>query len=170
MLPRPVLGSVLFFLAASGTVAGLVPWAISGWRTGPPLLGRVPDRLAGLALLVAALAALVHCFARFAVEGRGTPAPIAPTERLVVSGLYRFVRNPMYLAVLGVILGQALWLGGRELYWYAALVWLTVHVFVVSYEEPTLRRRHGATYAAYQAGVRRWRPRFTPWPGPASDR
>lgn len=165
---RSVAGTVLFFLVAPANVAGLVPWLISRWRPGPPLLGPLVDRTAGPVLVACGLAALVHSFARFALEGRGTPAPVAPTERLVVSGLYRHVRNPMYVAVLAVVLGQALWLGNRDLLAYAALLATAFHAFVVLYEEPTLRRRHGSDYVLYSSAVRRWWPRWRPWPGPAT--
>ncbi len=106
---------------------------------------------------------LVECFARFAIKGRGTPAPIAPTEHLVVSGLYRYVRNPIYLAVLAVIVGQALLLGSVGLLEYAGLVWLLFHGFVVAYEEPTLRRQFGPSYDMYRTNVPRWWPRMKPW-------
>ena len=78
-------------------------------------------------------------FARFALEGLGTPAPIAPTQRLVVTGLYRYVRNPIYIAVVAVIFVQALLFGDWRLLWYGALLWLAFHLFVVMYEEPTLK-------------------------------
>ena len=101
--------------------------------------------------------------ARRVAEGRGTPAPVAPTERLVVGGLYRYVRNPMYLAVVAVIIGQGLALGQPVLLGYAAAVWLTVASFVRWYEEPTLARRFGAQYQAYRRAVPAWRPRVRPW-------
>src|SRR5919108_2873672 len=98
--PAAAAGSALFFAAAPGVVAGLVPWWLTGWRVRGPLAHWAPVRLAGLILLVLGAIVLVRAFARFAVEGRGTPAPVAPTERLVIGGLYRHVRNPMYLAVV----------------------------------------------------------------------
>jgi protein-S-isoprenylcysteine O-methyltransferase Ste14 len=105
----------------------------------------------------------VGSFARFALQGLGTPAPIAPTRDLVVTGLYRFVRNPMYLAVSAVILGQALVLGDWRLVVYGGVFWLACHLFVVNYEEPTLQRTFGAEYEAFRANVPRWIPRLTPW-------
>jgi protein-S-isoprenylcysteine O-methyltransferase Ste14 len=154
-----VLGSLGFLVLAPGTLAGYVPWAITGWRAQPPFLGWPGSRAAGAVALVAGLAVLLDAFARFALEGRGTPAPVAPTERLVVSGLYRHVRNPMYLAVLAIVLGEALVLGSRALVLYAALVGLGSHLFVVTYEEPTLRRRYGREYEEYCSAVGRWLPR-----------
>jgi protein-S-isoprenylcysteine O-methyltransferase Ste14 len=152
-----VVGSLVFLVVAPGTVAGLIPWWITRWRFEAPLLGWA-GRIAGGLLVAAGVLGLLDSFARFALVGRGTPAPIAPTERLVVSGLYRHVRNPMYLAVVSIIFGQALLFGSTTLLWYGALVWLAFHLFVLFYEEPTLRRRYGGEYDRYRAAVRRWQP------------
>ena len=157
------LGSFVFFWIAPATVGGLIPYLLTDWRTEPPLLGGSLGRILGGLLIAGGTAAVVESFARFAIQGRGTPAPIAQTERLVVSGLYRHVRNPMYVGVLAAIVGQAVLLGRVVLLGYAALVWLLFHSFVLLYEEPTLRSRFGASYDGYRAGVRRWRPRLTPW-------
>jgi protein-S-isoprenylcysteine O-methyltransferase Ste14 len=119
--------------------------------------------LAGAVLIVAGAGALLHAFARFVVEGGGTPAPLAPTERLVVGGLYRHVRNPMYVAVGATIAGQALLLGRPLLLAYAAAFWLVVAAFVRGYEEPTLSARYGEEYAAYRRAVPAWWPRLRPW-------
>jgi protein-S-isoprenylcysteine O-methyltransferase Ste14 len=100
---------------------------------------------------------------RFFVEGFGTPAPVAAPERLVVGGVYRYVRNPMYVAVLAAIVGQALLLGRLELLLYAGAAWLVVAAFVRWYEEPTLARRFGADYEAYRRAVPAWWPRLRPW-------
>jgi protein-S-isoprenylcysteine O-methyltransferase Ste14 len=156
------VGSGIFLFAAPGVVAGLVPWLLTGWHsTGPPTvvaaLGAFLIGVGGAVLLIA--------FARFVTEGRGTPAPIAPTERLVVGGLYRHVRNPMYVAVGATIVGQALLLGRPLLLVYAALFWLVVAAFVYGYEEPTLSARYGEEYAAYRHAVRAWWPRLRPWHG-----
>ena len=102
----------------------------------------------------------MHAFARFVTEGAGTPAPIAPTERLVVGGAYRYVRNPMYLAVLGVIVGQALLLGQLLLFTYAAVVAAIMAVFVRAYEEPVLSRKFGREYDDYRRHVPGWWPRL----------
>jgi protein-S-isoprenylcysteine O-methyltransferase Ste14 len=161
--PAAAAGSALFFAAAPGVVAGLVPWWLTGWRVRGALASWAPVRIAGLILLVLGAVVLVQAFARFTVEGRGTPAPVAPTERLVIGGLYRYVRNPMYLAVVAVIIGQGLALGQPVLLGYAAAVWLTVASFVRGYEEPTLARRFGGQYQAYRRAVPAWRPRIRPW-------
>jgi protein-S-isoprenylcysteine O-methyltransferase Ste14 len=161
------LGSLAFLVIAPGTVAGLVPWWLSRWRLKPPLLGWPLGRALGVVLLIAGLAVLVDSFARFALEGRGTPVPAFPTKRLVVSGLYRFVRNPMYLAVVSTIVGQGALFGSKEVLGYAALVGLAFHAFVVLYEEPRLRRRYGSEYSSYCAAVNRWVPRAGGWRGVA---
>ena len=158
----PILGSFLFFLAAPGTVAGWIPYAITGWRTGSVLGGLAPVRTLGVTLIVVATVALIECFARFALIGRGVPAPVAPTTTLVVSGLYRHCRNPMYVAVVTAILGQALVFGSASLLLYAAVVWLAFHLFVLAYEEPTLARQF-TNYRDYKQHVPRWIPRLRPW-------
>ena len=159
-----VLGSALFLILAPGVVAGFVPWWISGWEV-QPLLGFRFIRVVGVLVIAVSILALLESFARFALQGLGTPAPILPTRNLVVNGLYRYVRNPMYLAVVLVILGQAMIFGNVSLLAYGALVWLICHLFVLAYEEPTLRRTFGPEYDAFCANVPRWIPRLRPWSG-----
>src|SRR5216684_9077619 len=134
-----ILGSALFLVIAPGAVAGLGPWWISRWQMQAPLLGFFPIRVAGGLLIAAGLPVLLDSFARFALKGLGTPAPVFPTRHLVITGLYRFVRNPMYVAVVSVIIGQALLLGNVRVLRYGAVVGWGFHLFVVAYEEPTLR-------------------------------
>jgi protein-S-isoprenylcysteine O-methyltransferase Ste14 len=141
----PLLGSAIFFCVAPGVVAGVVPGLLAGWQVGPSLLGLGLFRLVGVLLITIGAAGLLDSFARFALQGRGTPAPVAPTATLVVSGLYRYVRNPMYLAVVAAILGQALLFGSTWVLGYAGIVWCLFHLFVVAYEEPTLRGQFGGT-------------------------
>jgi protein-S-isoprenylcysteine O-methyltransferase Ste14 len=136
---------------------------LTGWHPGAPFTAWVPLRLAGALLVVAGAAVLIHAFIRFVVEGHGTPAPVAPTARLVVGGLYRFVRNPMYLAVTATILGQALLLWRPVLLTYAAIVAAAFVLFVLGYEQPTLRRQFGESYEAYRRAVPAWWPRLRPW-------
>jgi protein-S-isoprenylcysteine O-methyltransferase Ste14 len=130
-----------------------------------PLLGVPGIRVVGALLAIAGLTSLVECFGRFAFVGLGTPAPVAPPKHLVVSGQYRHVRNPMYLAVLAIVVGQGLFLGSAPLLRYAAFVWLVFHVVVLVYEEPTLADQFQESYAAYRRNVRRWWPRVKPWRG-----
>jgi protein-S-isoprenylcysteine O-methyltransferase Ste14 len=106
---------------------------------------------------------VLDSFARFALEGLGTPAPIAPPRNLVVSGLYRYVGNPIYVAVVAVILGQGVLFADSRLLVYGALLWLFFHLAVIVHEEPTLRQSFGAEYESYLANVPRWLPRLTPW-------
>jgi protein-S-isoprenylcysteine O-methyltransferase Ste14 len=156
-----IVGSLVFFAIAPGTVAGVIPWAISDWQWQPVPFAIAPLRWLGTAFIVTGVAILLDSFARFALQGLGTPAPVYPTELLIATGLYRFVRNPMYLAVLAIIFGQALLLGDARLIVYGAIIWLAFHIFVLVYEEPTLRDRYGPQFDAYCGQVPRWRPRLT---------
>ncbi len=156
---RATAGSALFLVVAPGVVAGLIPWALSGWQSGGAAGWFVPLRIVGAGLCLAGILALLGAFARFVLEGAGTPAPVAPTERLVVGGLYRWVRNPMYVAVVALILGQALLLARPVLLTYAVLAWSVMALFVRWYEEPVLRARYGVSYDAYRHAVRAWVPR-----------
>ena len=163
-------GSAVFFALAPGVVAGLLPWWLTRWRPGAAFAHWLPVRLLGIVLLLAGAAVLVHAFGRFVVEGVGTPAPIAPPARLVVGGLYRYVRNPMYLAVIVSILGQALLLWRPVLLGYAALVTVAMVGFVAGYEQPALTRRFGSEYTTYRRAVPGWWPRLTPWHPAPDDR
>src|SRR5881628_3679647 len=124
------VGSSVFFALAPGMVAGVGPWLLTRWEVRRPLPFWAPVRVVGAVLLVAGAVVLVHSFVRFVVEGLGTPAPVAPTERLVVGGLYRYVRNPMYVAVAATIVGHGLLLGRPVLYAYAAVFWAVTAAFV----------------------------------------
>jgi protein-S-isoprenylcysteine O-methyltransferase Ste14 len=106
---------------------------------------------------------LLDSFGRFAIQGLGTPAPVLLPRHLVVTGLYRYVRNPMYVAVVSTILGQGLLFGNAALLEYGALVCFLMHLFVLGYEEPTLRMSFGDEYKSFCAEVPRWIPRVTPW-------
>ncbi len=159
--PAAAVGSALFFAAAPGVVAGLVPGVLTGWWEGDPWWG--PLRVLGFVLVAAGGLVLVQAFARFVVEGLGTPAPVAPAEHLVVGGLYRHVRNPMYVAVTAAIAGQALIAGSVVLLVYGVVVWAACAAFVRLHEEPALGRRYGARYDAYRREVPAWIPRPRPW-------
>jgi protein-S-isoprenylcysteine O-methyltransferase Ste14 len=155
------LGAIAFFCVVPGTVVGVVPYLISGWRPGggvPPLV-----RIIGALLVLAGLLSLVESFARFVIRGHGTPVPVAPPTNLVVTGQYRHVRNPMYVALIIIVTGQGAWLGSGALFAYGALLWVLFHLYVVAYEEPGLAKQFGVSYEQYRLGVPRWLPRLTPW-------
>ena len=148
------LGSAVFFVIAPGTVAGFLPWAISRGEMQPALFGQDWLRIVGGVLVFLGLVPLLNSF--------------LPTQHLVVTGFYRRVRNPMYVGVVAIVLGEALLLGAVALLWYAAVVWLAFHLFVLSYEEPTLGRSFGDEYKTYRENVPRWLPRLTAWRQTAS--
>ena len=147
--------ALFFFLLLPGNVAYLVPIWIGATTGTPPGVLRWP----GLALQIAGSAVLLWCVRDFAVRGRGTLAPVDPPTELVAEGLYRWVRNPMYVGVLTTLGGHALWFGSRALLLYAALVFAAFHLFVTLYEEPHLAQRFGESYLRYRASVPRWIPR-----------
>jgi Putative protein-S-isoprenylcysteine methyltransferase len=162
------IGSTAFFIAAPGTVTLLIPWLITRWESRDLL----PDALSwatpalvavGGALILAGSAVVISAFARFVVDGLGTPAPVAPPEHLVVTGLYRYVRNPMYVGVPAILIGEALLLGRWELLAYTAIVFACVYTFARFYEEPKLRSLFGHEYETYRAAVPGWWPRLRPW-------
>src|ERR1700758_1413977 len=147
------VGSAAFFVVAPGTVVGLIPWLITRWH----IPGSTPlwrsAQIVGVLLIVAGLIPGVHAVVQFTKAG-GTPMPIAPTQRLVVTGFNRYVRNPMYVGLLVVILGQAMLFGSPWLLGYAALLWVITASFVHWYEEPTLAREYRNEYQAYRHNVR----------------
>jgi protein-S-isoprenylcysteine O-methyltransferase Ste14 len=163
--PAALAGSALFLIIAPGVLAGIIPWWMTRWEAQPPLLGWTWTRGIGFVLIAAGLPILLDSFRRFAVEGLGTPAPIAPPQHLVVRGAYRHVRNPMYVAVVSLVLGQAIVFANVALLIYGAGLALAFHLFVLVYEEPVLRSTFGAEYTAYRGNVRRWWPRLRPWRG-----
>jgi protein-S-isoprenylcysteine O-methyltransferase Ste14 len=153
----PILKTLLFTILVPGFVAGYFPYVLVG---GKPAPSQGPLAWLGGLCLVLGACIYFRCAWEFAVRGLGTPAPIAPTKFLVVSGLHRYLRNPMYIGVALVILGQAALFRSPHLAEYAALMLLTAHLFVIFYEEPTLRRQFGESYEEYRRTVPRWIPRF----------
>jgi protein-S-isoprenylcysteine O-methyltransferase Ste14 len=153
------LHSLLFTFIVPGTIGGYLPWAILH-ATGATLAAAPAWRWLGLIPLSLGLAIYVWCVTDFAVAGRGTPAPIDPPKELVVRGLYRVTRNPMYVGVLSVIAGESWLFGSAPLAFYTAVVLAGFHFFVIGYEEPTLRRSFDGAYQRYCAAVPRWLPRL----------
>ena len=159
------IGTAVFLILAPGFVAGVVPWWISHARLQSPLFGMPLFRVVGGLFMVFGLVGLLDSFVRFALQGLGTPAPVFPTRHLVVTGLYGYVRNPMYVAVVATIIGEALLLGNTSLVAYGAIVWLLMHAFVMVYEEPALRSTFGDEYRSFCRQVPRWIPRLRRWKG-----
>ena len=154
---RAAAGTTIFLVIAPGIVAGLLPWLITGWHQGstrPAVLTAAGGVLTGAGCLV-----LLSAFGRFVLEGIGTPAPTAPTQHLVIGGLYRYVRNPMYLALQAIIVGQVALLDRPVLLPYAAAVLAATMAFARWYEEPALTRQFGEEYLAYRRQVPGWIPR-----------
>jgi protein-S-isoprenylcysteine O-methyltransferase Ste14 len=149
------LRALFFVLLLPGVIGYAVPISI-GLDTGRDI-GAL--HLLGAPLQLAGTAILLWCVRDFAVRGRGTLAPVDPPKQLVAEGLYRWVRNPMYVGVVTVLLGHALWFGSRSLLVYAASVLTGFHLFVMLYEEPTLEESFGDSYRRYRAAVPRWIPR-----------
>lgn len=150
--------SILWTVLLPGLFAGYVPWSYFG-------LGRVqldlfsPTHLLGLFCIGSGALLLAACIFEFARSGRGTLSPVDPPRHLVVRGLYRHVRNPMYLSVTIIVLGEALVADSLPLTAYWALWFSAVNVFVIGYEEPALRRQFGVSYDEYARRVGRWIPR-----------
>jgi protein-S-isoprenylcysteine O-methyltransferase Ste14 len=149
------LRSLLFLILAPGIVAGYIPLALL--RDGQQVNMGFFSYLAFPLWLIGGTI-LLWSFWNFLVQGGGTPAPIDPPKVLVAEGFYRYVRNPMYVAVLAVILGHFVWFGYWTLLIYALVVFVAFHAFVIYYEEPTLKRKFGAAYEDYLRKVPRWIP------------
>lgn len=152
------LKNLAFTIIVPGTVGFYVPiWIAAGW-SGFPNASPGWERFSGLLTILLGLAVYLWCVWDFAMIGRGTPAPIDEPRKLIVRGLYRYVRNPMYIGVLLVIIGWATYFRSLGVVSYALCVGLVFHLFVVVYEEPHLRRRFGESYTHYCRTVHRWIP------------
>jgi protein-S-isoprenylcysteine O-methyltransferase Ste14 len=154
--------AAIFIAIAPGAIAGWLPWYVAGRPSDIWGASHGAWRLGAL-LAIAGWVFLLWCARDFAVRGRGTPGPYDPPRELVTSGLYEYVRNPMYIAVLTAILGQAIWYQSFGVVKYALFVALMFHVWVLIYEEPALRRSFGASYITYCERVSRWLPRVGRW-------
>ncbi len=152
------LRSLLWTILLPGFFAGFVPLQFFGLAHVPVRMTN-PQHLVGLVAITLGAALLLTCIWEFARSGRGTLSPVDPPRELVVRGLYRYVRNPMYLSVTLVVFGEVLLTGSRPLLLYWAVWFVAVNLFVIGYEEPTLRRRFGESYERYTRDVGRWLPR-----------
>jgi protein-S-isoprenylcysteine O-methyltransferase Ste14 len=163
-LRRSIVASVLFTVFGGPCLLLVVfPWIITRFR----LPAQEPEWRVGVAVMLIALglAPLFESIVRFIAVGRGSLMPTVPTEHLVVNGLYRFVRNPMYVGVLTVIAGETLLFRSFDLAVYVVAVWAGFSLFVIFYEEPRLTRTFGVEYMRYKKHVPRWLPRIVPWRG-----
>lgn len=149
--------NLLFTILQPGLVAGYVPYLI---------LGRLKRNSAfsefgitqgiGLALFVLGFIIMIHCITFFAIKGRGTLSPADPTKKLVVSGLYKFSRNPMYVGVMSMLIGEAIFFNSFDLWIYSALIFVAFNLFISFVEEPRLKRDFGEEYLSYRQKVRKW--------------
>jgi len=162
-----ITGSVVHFLLAPALVAGVIPFYLTSWRFEQYSIAAI---IAGGIPIAAGTLVLLACFWLFVRDGRGTPAPIAPTERLVVRGPYRCVRNPMYLSVIGIIAGQAVIFWQINLLLYGAGAGLVMATFARVYEEPSLCAAFGTEYDEYRLHVPAWLPRWQAWHGASRGR
>ena len=153
--------SLLWAALLPGFFAGYLPWRYFGLRDVEINLAN-PVTLAGVATMTIGVTLLAWCIWEFARSGRGTLSPVDPPRTLVVQGLYQYVRNPMYLSVTTIVLGEVLLTRSPALFVYWVIWFTAVNVFVIGYEEPTLRRQFGAPYERYTQEVRRWVPRLRP--------
>ncbi|HKZ77464.1 MAG TPA: isoprenylcysteine carboxylmethyltransferase family protein [Pyrinomonadaceae bacterium] len=153
-----MLKTVIFTFVVPGTVTVLIPYWLLSSRSAPPPLNIGPVRFLGLFPILFGASIYLWCAWDFTFAGRGTPAPIDPPKELVVHGLYRYVRNPMYVGVLSILFGEALLFALQRLFGYAVIVFVLFYLFVLFYEEPTLRRKFGESYEEYCQAVPRWLP------------
>lgn len=164
VLGRPAIAalSLAWGLAVGGTFGCLVPYLLGYWQVHGHVPYQAVAQVAGGVLILAGLAPIAGSFVAFA-RANGTPVPVASPPRLVVTGFYRYVRNPIYLGFLLVLAGQALLFASRGLAEYAAIAWCIGALAVRLYEEPTLARKFGPEYDAYRHAVRAWIPRLRPF-------
>jgi protein-S-isoprenylcysteine O-methyltransferase Ste14 len=149
------LATVAFGAVAPGTVAGVIPWRLANGCLHPPLGGARVTRWLGTGLIAAGAPLVASAFVRF-VRAAGTPAPVFETESLVVTGPYRYTRNPQYVGVVTIVAGEGLLYGSRRVLAYSAALWAAFNLWVRVYEEPRLRQRFGADYDTYVRTVPRW--------------
>ena len=153
-----LIKTVMFTFVVPGTVTILIPfWLLSQGPAPMPLRFGVFRYLAVVPILLGA-SIYLWCAWDFTFAGRGTPAPIDPPKELVVRGLYRYVRNPMYVGVVSILFGEALFFDSVRLFEYAAIAFSFFYLFVILYEEPVLKQKFGESYERYLQTVPRWLP------------
>jgi protein-S-isoprenylcysteine O-methyltransferase Ste14 len=160
--PAAAVVSVAWGVAVGGTFGCLLPYLLGDWHFHRPLPYWAVAQTAGGLLICVGLAPVVQSFIDF-IKADGTPVPVASPPRLVVSGFYRYVRNPIYVGFVAIMLGEVLLFGSFGLLEYTAVAWCIGAAGVRFYEEPTLARKFGAEYAEYRRAVRAWIPRLHPW-------
>ena len=169
--PAAAVVSVAWGVALGGTFGALLPYLLGDWHFHRPLPYWAIAQAAGGLLICAGLVPVVQSFIEF-IRANGTPVPVASPPRLVVSGCYRYVRNPIYVGFMAILIGEVLVFGSRGLLEYTAVAWCIGAAAVHFYEEPTLARKFGAEYQDYRRAVRAWIPRAHPWtpaqPSPVS--
>ena len=151
-----LLRNLFFTLLQPGLVAGLIPYYILGGDFGIIEFTGGFQLYAGIAIFLLGLAIMLRCILQFALEGKGTLSPADPTKRLVVLGLYKYSRNPMYLGVMLILIGEAIITSSVNIWIYAVIVFIAFNVFIVVHEEPRLRKDFGGEYLKYCQNVRRW--------------
>jgi protein-S-isoprenylcysteine O-methyltransferase Ste14 len=156
-----VLKTAIFTIIVPGTVAIYIPYWLLSSSSVPALLPMGVFRYFGILLALLGAAIYFWCAWDFTFAGKGTPAPIDPPKMLVVKGLYRHIRNPMYAGVLTLLAGEAWFFASRQLFIYAGVIFLLFNLFVIFHEEPALQRQFGESYRRYCAAVPRWIPRLT---------
>jgi protein-S-isoprenylcysteine O-methyltransferase Ste14 len=140
--PGLVAGVIPYYIVEGNIESLYFPWRINTWL--------------GIAVFLAGFAIMLRCIIQFALEGKGTLSPVDPTKRLVVKGLYKFSRNPMYVGVILMLIGEALATQSSSLWVYLTIVFVAFNLFIILHEEPRLRRDFGQEYSLYKRKVRRW--------------
>jgi protein-S-isoprenylcysteine O-methyltransferase Ste14 len=149
--------NLFFTVLQPGMVAGLIPYFLLG-NPGVETFKHelTAAQYAAIFLFVLGIAILFYCITMFAVKGKGTLSPADPTKKLVVSGPYKFSRNPMYVGVLLILIGEALFFSSASMWVYTAFVFIAFYLFIVLHEEPRLEGDFGDEYKLYVKKVRRW--------------
>ncbi|WP_315822293.1 isoprenylcysteine carboxylmethyltransferase family protein [Paraflavitalea speifideaquila] len=151
------LRNLLFTILQPGMVSGLIPWLIAKDHYQLALSSVLSfDQYIGILVFIAGIIITIHCIVRFALDGRGTLSPADPTKQLVISGLYRYSRNPMYIGVMSILIGESLFVQSRSLWLYTLLIFIAFNVFIIFWEERRLRKDFGKSYEDYCRKVRRW--------------